>query len=1343
MVALDAACVSTELSVCAVAGLASSHTCPFVRIAYTLEPTPGKSKTNKGSERVPVVVETGAADAVQRDRWTYTARWRTASASGSHVPCSELSSTFWIPAAVSVVDIQVWNEFQDGLNVFLGHAVVRVDDNAAKACRDQEILYPLETTKQHGLVSRLQLSVQLSMKRVYDERVRRVQERKDRRQEELNDNGPSVVDPAFAFTTPHLPIEWNDVVGVNLRHIFVRGDVEQLAMFQDTVLYGDVAREVDAGLDGIVAAPDHVHAFTLCQLSAQYVEHCVRTLAARSDDYREQQHVLQRTKQQLRRKRKQLREQQRSLQKQLRDLSVLADTYQRVLELRGGVASTDTPPQQSEVIGSVDSPSRRRSVSEIDSPKSPTSPPSTSPGYASKKPTFLMTYEERERERQLQKALSKQQRIGEEQQRLQQLRSERLARETETELLATAQQLRERYCARRLQRFVRRRWRQRILAAQSKQHHVAVRIQSVLRRFVCLRRYPDLKEQGRAMRETQGMQQSEQETRVYQRAVLALAADQAAAAARDMLSEIQLDTMTTTSGQPSQRPEVNALVAAWRRLHRIFVLALTTGRLTHAQLFAQLDQRRDGVLDRAELRTGIRLFGVRMARPLTRALVSLVRRKAGLPSLPLQLTLEQFVVGFDLPEERTPTPREGNDDDGDDDGTAPGSARSRSSRRTTPRENGDDDGKNDDEAAEEEAGAQAEAVAQAVTLLRTRILEAATEHLAARGQSQGDYQAFRAALTHVFNEFDTDGNGELDVHELVTCMSAINFHVTPANLSILRECFECDQKSDTVSITEFISFALARPAEGEEELGLLGFRLRAAILSRVRKAHEQTETLDDAVRLVFRAAYPHKAQTTCSRGAFVRVLVGLRLGVSSAQLGRLIARLDQDGDGTISFDELLVWLRLRTNDLPTRRESFHSMVHARRASLTKASCIAKLSRAVLAELAGLPVPSLVGAKTPSVPVLNRKRAFTQLFQRIDDNNSKQIATDELEAFLRDQHIENSKALSSADDTLSLLDVAAWTHTEAPPAIAARVASMTMRVMDLNGNGVVTLDEWLEFLLQDDLLQEEAFVMVDKVRALLRRAIHDDEQELLQWFAGIPGALHERQHVQVRVREFKNAVRQQQGSQVTTTELDQAVRRLDADRSGWITDDELTRWIFPARDLEEVLRVVKQRWQHERRQHANESMDAWALRLYSLFDGDGNGFIAAKEVQAGFAVLRVPLRTEEVQLLIKAFDIDQDGCLSKPEFLSCVYKLFPHEIFAATTTAAAQEQDEASAAYDDDFLGHSPKGSQASGSEPDNSGDESYSEVGSFVSVSLGPSTAVKKPSANIGTTIAEYSEDFD
>ncbi|KAF1335970.1 Ef-hand domain pair, partial [Globisporangium splendens] len=900
--------------------------------------------------------------------------------------------------------------------------------------------YPLQLAKDNVHAAQANLSVQLQISficetKAYDIRQKIVQRAATRKRSKNKVHGgatgmtadeklhgaTSIADPAFASTKPFHPIDWSSVVSTSLRHIFFHADVDRLSSFATQVLYGDLVRELQDD-PGLHVHEDHVAAFQMCQFSAQYLDHCVNTLAARKDDYCGQYRVLAESHEKLVQTRSQLcplfvfksqKRQRDRLKKQSNELELLLTTYKSIAEKE----SLSIPVEEampSERIGNLHDMHQQRSRTK---PPTKLAQENSPKADSVKKPVFLMTWEERERERKLDKELSKEQRIEDEKRRLEQLALDRKAQdEHQLRLSSLLARGRER-AACVIQRLTRQKNAEYKLKFAAQRHRAAVAIQRHVRGYKCRKVYPLRLEQHKIDIESNLMEQNDLEMCVFL---------QREEQQRQQHHTIRVQSLSHDCGPESPSPnkqEVGDLVSMWRKLRRIFVLAHSSSGTQYRSLFQKLDLRQDGLVDRAEFSLGVRSFGIRIDRKLTRALIALVRAKSGSPSQPLLINLDQFVRGFDLPQQ--------------DSGTSEAPIESTYDREIQEaKQSKRDDGANSNDVDSYDTATR---VAQAVENLRQKIVDAATSYLEATGKSISNYRDFHDALTYVFGEFDVDGNGELDMNEFVACIESINFRVTEDNLALLRECFAWDHESDRIGIVEFISFALARPdGGGDENLGAAGSRMRDAILQRVRSARKQTDTIEDAVRFVFRRAYRTKADQRCSVAIFMRTLAALQLGIKPAQLARLAMQLDKDGDRSISFDELLIWLRLRSPSAEVKPIDAPTNHFERR--MPTSSAIAKLVRALLHQIAG--VDLFTSSQT------SRQGLLRRVFEKIDCNNSKKITKQEIQQFL------GTKDLGSMQD---LVDAIAGQESS-PKSRPAVLADAIVSSIDLNRNGVITLDE---------------------------------------------------------------------------------------------------------------------------------------------------------------------------------------------------------------------------------------------------------------------------------------------
>ncbi|KAG7376035.1 hypothetical protein PHYPSEUDO_014615 [Phytophthora pseudosyringae] len=1373
---------ATQVRALAATGLASSHLQPFVRLLYD---DPRKTRARDRKARTILVESRAAGDEVicrrQRERsGKYTATWAAPTELG---PSGCSGEVFNVHSAVNWVELQLWNRFDNGFDVFLGKAsaslhqlqercseAVASERTVRDSLRTGALWFPLQTSEANGLASHLSLQVECIF--TSDPKVLRIreeiQQRRKRKakknfttkrsgeavdgmdQHEASESGgevdegdaTSIVDPAFAFTQPFLPVEWSLITSLSIRHLFFHADVERLANFRELVLFADLERELDED-EGLQIHDDHLAAFKACAFSAQYLDHCVETLSQRIQGYSEDYRGLADTRAQLARKNKALvgllytlipafntcltlgwlrtfeiwqKSQRRRLQKENDDLNLLIATYQRVLEKNGDPTVPGDELKQS--ISLVRGGPKTLLLHESEPGSAPISPTAS---ISSKKPVFLMSWEERERERRLEKDISKAQRIEEEKQRMIQRVQERQQRDDYEALLSKVADIKKQCAARRIQAFIRNVTS--VLHAQrcAVENRAATLVQAAWKRSVHVKKYPQRLEARKRELETLLMTQSEREMRQWLTDMEQKQREEATTRAMSPPESIQsneggdgLEEPCSPSTSPSKQV-VGALVATWRKLHRVFVLAHKARGIDFHALFAEIDLRKDDVIDRAELRLGARSFGVRLDRKITRALITLIRTKCGVPSKPLLVTFEQFMTGFEL----TPQVLESADPNPLPDTKLEGSTGKEYKTNDPAVVDGTPD-------TPEDESIRDEALVMAVRAFRAAVYESATGFLAALGKPSTDYRAFRDALAHIFSEFDADGNGQLDVDELVACMSSFNLRLSSDKVSLLRELFVGDRESDKVGVAEFISFVLAHSSStDEDELGLLGHRIREAIMNRVREAQAQTQSVENAVRLVFAAAYRRNDLQFCSMQEFMRALNRLRLGVTPAQLARLVVRLDRDGDRSISFDELLVWLRIRSKPSPDDDLLTNT---GRATPLQLATEKAKALRLLLEKLA-----SALGSP---VPAESKKTKLTALFRQVDRDNSGKINQEELQKFISRQDLV---PIVGEEVLIQLCGISTM-----PQNPAALVAQEMMALLDLNANGVTTLKELLTFA-QYDTAQNDGNdpVVIEAMRKALKESENNDPERLVIWFSGLPGAIQaaairQGEEMKIRVAEFKTALRAKLGGalSVSMQTLDRVVESLDKDSSGWVTTSELYTWAFPPRDLEELLRLVIKSWHIE---HQQSSRGDFAVNLYQRFDVDSNGSLAVRELLQGLVAFGLTLSEYEGRVLLISFDLDGDGCWSKSEFLAFVNKLFPTESLiessSETPTTTAQHTEEVS----DNPAVHVPPPDGDEGSN-----DSAYSDDDLLLESesSNGLSSPAYSEEEEVGVRPVEYSEDF-
>lgn len=662
---------------------------------------------------------------------------------------------------------------------------------------------------------------------------------------------------------------------------------------------------------------------------------------------------------------------------------------------------------------------------------------------------------------------------------------------------------------------------------------------------------------------------------------------------------------------------------------------------------------------------------------------------------------------------------------------------------------------------------------------------AAREYLAASGTlgEAPSYRDFRAALSHVFASFDSDGNGRLDMRELGECLASIGVRVTDKNLALVRECF-CSSTSDpgansgdedTVTIAEFISFVLSDASKKNpaDELGLSDFRVRSAVLDRLERARAHLNSMgepasaEDALRWVFRSAYPGKRRE-CPLREFARALRAIKglETLTPAKVARVAARLDRDGDQNVSFDELLAWLRL----LPASSASTKTPPAAEAVSLRLTQPVDHRSgfRAVLKD-ASMRVQWLREWLSQVASALkgdSEAKTYTKtaqasaLFDRVDTNGSGKIARDELETFFA-----------------SLPPAMVQLASEIGAANVSAIAEQLVDVMDCSGNGVVTSDEWLRFALDPHAPIAEEFAVRVALRSTIESSSAASDQHVMvsQWLECLPGAIpmavpasgeggatsiHGVRHSKIRVGEFKNAVRKaieasgggSGGSDAVASSsavplvvsaVDAATKQLDTDSSGWITTGKLLSWLFPTRDLEELLRLLRSRWRHQwlsERASPRLANAQHAARLYSNFDADGNGCLARRELKAGFrSVLGLEFADREVDALMTAFDADGNRVWSRQKFLAFAQEVVQSSEAGEHETTSDSTQDREAQPTDAVESGPRAAANETTGSDPDGYDDDDEPLLlSSSASSSEAPMSAA--PPSGAASASAAYSD---
>jgi Ca2+-binding EF-hand superfamily protein len=161
-----------------------------------------------------------------------------------------------------------------------------------------------------------------------------------------------------------------------------------------------------------------------------------------------------------------------------------------------------------------------------------------------------------------------------------------------------------------------------------------------------------------------------------------------------------------------------------------------------------------------------------------------------------------------------------------------------------------------------------------------------------------------STLRDAFDQYDTNGTGDLDPSELRLVLKSLGFNVSARELDNIVDFFDTDH-SGTVSFEEMRTFARSESSENIDELGLMMNRLRGALLG----------FGDDSLMKMF--INPSKAKSLGSNKPSPSDLIELSaeefldamhsLGLKDTRLREakgLLLRMDSSNDGYVSYDEL-------------------------------------------------------------------------------------------------------------------------------------------------------------------------------------------------------------------------------------------------------------------------------------------------------------------------------------------------------------------------------------------------------------------------------------------------------
>lgn len=244
-----------------------------------------------------------------------------------------------------------------------------------------------------------------------------------------------------------------------------------------------------------------------------------------------------------------------------------------------------------------------------------------------------MTWEDRERERQREKEATKAQRIIDEQRRLQQRLDERASQDRKEKEDAQYRNLKVCAIQRAFKVWTRRKRGHIYIQQRAAEIRAAVTIQACVRCRQHTKAFPKLREQLKREREQRLMTaEDDLSCRALYLSNKQCIEDRTqpdqvhASEVGEHPDTIHPFTLQSEAASAQSADDAELLVSMWRKLRKVFHEAArpraSNGNRDFWTIFRLLDLRRDGAIDRSELRRGMELrFNVHMDRKLTRGYV--------------------------------------------------------------------------------------------------------------------------------------------------------------------------------------------------------------------------------------------------------------------------------------------------------------------------------------------------------------------------------------------------------------------------------------------------------------------------------------------------------------------------------------------------------------------------------------------------------------------------------------------------------------------------------------------------------------------------------------------------
>jgi Ca2+-binding EF-hand superfamily protein len=489
-------------------------------------------------------------------------------------------------------------------------------------------------------------------------------------------------------------------------------------------------------------------------------------------------------------------------------------------------------------------------------------------------------------------------------------------------------------------------------------------------------------------------------------------------------------------------------------------------------------------------------------------------------------------------------------------------------------------------------------------------------------------------LKEVFSEFDRDGNNRIDRRELKSAMSHLKVDLTGSEIDLLFERFDKDHNNN-INYKEFLDL-IGAEQERESRKGRRGQQGssgdRDELRTIVRAIRRQLEDylgpgFDSSQRLreVF-IAIDRNGNKKIDRRELKEAMARLKVDLSVGDIDLLFEKYDTDRSSNIDYRE---FLELIGSDGGSRGRSPRGSSRDRsgRASSSELKEIIRSIRKRLEDYLG--------------PQFHSSRRLREVFSDIDRNGNNKIDRRELK-----------EAMMKLKVDLSSYEV-----------------DQLFEKFDSNGNNNIDYNEFLEMIGTEsdegrDRSRGRHSSEMDEVVSSIRRRLEDylgpqfhSSRRLKEVFTDIDRDGNNK----LDKRELKKAMDILKVD-LRPREIDMIFEKFDKDRSGYIdyrefldligsNGDREGRSREPERgstEVDEIIRSIRKRLEDYLGPQFHSSRRL--KEVFTEIDRDGNNKLDKRELKKAMDILKVDLRSREIDLLFDRFDKDGSNYIDYREFL---------------------------------------------------------------------------------------------